>query len=119
MFPDPTSMESYHLHYEGKQRGPYTVAQIRHMFTHRLIPVESMYLREGMEQWHPVEELFAEPPSQWRKKAGIAGAALLFCALALLVSWEFIQPWLEGWWERSGAAESFRKFVYIWFFRTD
>ncbi len=71
-----------------------------------------------MEQWHPVEELFITPRSQWRRKAGIAGAAALFCLLALLVSWEFLQPLLDGWWERSGAAQWFTKFVYIWFFRS-
>ena len=51
------SPEIFYLHLEGEQRGPYTAPQIDHLLNSGLIAEETLYWREGLEQWQPVTSL--------------------------------------------------------------
>jgi len=51
------SPEIFYLHIDGQQRGPYTVPQIDHLLNSGLIAEETLYWREGLEQWQPVTTL--------------------------------------------------------------
>ena len=76
------SPEVFYVHVQGEQRGPYTIPQIDHMLNSGLIERETLYWREGMEQWQPVTELVIVRvvPNPWIKPA-MAAAVLLMLAI--------------------------------------
>ncbi len=89
------SPEVFYLHLDGSQRGPYTVPQIDHLLNSGLIPEETLYWREGLEQWAPVTSLVEKRVRRkpWRK---ILLAMLLLAALGLITA--FVGPVLvDGW----------------------
>ncbi len=96
------SPEVFYVHVQGEQRGPYTIPQIDHMLNSGLIERETLYWREGMEQWQPVTELVLvrEVPNPWIKP-GIAAAALLVLAVLVRI---FGPITLEGWRETNQHA---------------
>lgn len=89
------SPEVYYLHISGEQRGPYTIRHVDHLLNSGLIARETLYWREGLEQWQPVTQLVAvrEEPNRWKKLLWFAGALLV---LAVPVS-IFGPVVLEGW----------------------
>ena len=62
------SPEAFYLHLDGEQRGPYTVPQIDHLLHSGLIAQETLYWREGLDQWAPVTDLITlrKPKHPWR-----------------------------------------------------
>ena len=76
--------EVFYLHIQGKQQGPYTVRQIDHLLNSGLIAEETLYWREGLEQWQPVTTLvpLRRKASPWRKRLLYLGLTII--ALAVL-----------------------------------
>lgn len=72
------SHEAFYVHVQGEQKGPYTLRHLDHLLNSGLIPVETLYWAEGMEQWLPVTELIPlrHKPRNW-KRLFILGAVLL------------------------------------------
>ena len=89
------SSEVFYVHLQGVQRGPYTIPQIDHMLNSGLIELETLYWREGMEQWQPVTELVVvrEVKSRWGRTLVMGAVALILGVLA----WVFGPITLEGW----------------------
>ena len=63
------SPEIFYLHIHGEQRGPYTIPQIDHLLNSGLIAEETLYWREGLDQWQPVTSLVLSSPVERRKYA--------------------------------------------------
>lgn len=108
-FPEPfhahcpmISPEVFYVHLHGEQRGPYTILQIDHMLNSGLIALETLYWREGMEQWQPVTELVVvrRHANPWIKP-GIALGVLLVLAVLVRI---FGPITLEGWRETNQHA---------------
>ena len=87
------SPEIFYLHLDGEQRGPYTIPQIDHLLNSGLIAEETLYWREGLEQWQPVTNLvkLRKRANPWLKRIIIFGFVLVigffvqfFGAIALL-----------------------------------
>jgi len=74
------SPEIFYLHIQGEQRGPYSIPQIDHLLNSGLIAEETLYWREGLEQWQPVTSLVA-----LRRKGNPWGRRLLAFSVLLLV----------------------------------
>ncbi len=74
------SPEVFYLHIQGEQRGPYTIPQIDHLLNSGLIAEETLYWREGLDQWQPVTSLV-----RLRKKANPWGRRLVFMGIAAVV----------------------------------
>lgn len=90
-----TTPEVYYLHIHGEQKGPYTQPQVDHLLNSGLIAEETLYWREGLEQWQPVTSLVIRrvQPRRWVKPAIAAGVALVLLVLA-----QFFGPiTLIGW----------------------
>ena len=90
-----SSPEIFYLHIDGEQRGPYTAPQVDHLLNSGLIAEETLYWREGLEQWQPVTTLVVrrEVPNRWRKPV-----IALAVGLVLLVLAQFFGPiTLTGW----------------------
>ncbi|MEY5008963.1 MAG: domain 2 [Verrucomicrobiota bacterium] len=89
------SEESFYLHVDGQQKGPYTIRHIDHLLNSGLIDENTLFLREGMEQWLPVTELVArrKPEDRWRwVMYAVPAAVILVLVLAF-----FGPPATDGW----------------------
>lgn len=94
-----SSQEAFYVHVQGEQKGPYTFRHLDHLLNSGLIPVETLYWTEGMEQWLPITSLvqFRHKPRNW-KALIILGAILLVLAGFL----GFFGPTIaDGWRERT------------------
>ena len=99
------SPEAFYLHLSGEQRGPYTVPQIDHLLHSGLIAEETLYWREGLEQWLPVTELvpLRKKPRHWKRFA-VGGAILAPLVLLLSI---FAPPLADGWREATSNRFTF------------
>ena len=90
--------EEYFIHLQGVQKGPYTYPQLKRMYDNNLIPEETLYWRDGMEQLEAVSDLCGTRKrdrlrhlKQLRVTAAVVvgGAALLtaYFAPVLKVGW--------------------------------
>lgn len=64
------NLEIFYLRVEGIQRGPYTIAHIDHLLNCGLITADTLFWREGLEEWQPVTQLVGikrEAKKKWRK----------------------------------------------------
>jgi len=89
------SSEVFYLNLQGEQRGPYTAKQIDHQLNSGIIGEETMYWREGMEDWQPVTNLVTlrKKKKGWR----IRGSAVAVVVAILLLGRFFGPTVLEGW----------------------
>jgi hypothetical protein len=87
--------EVFYLHLCGEQRGPYTIPQIDHLLNSGLIAEETLFWREGLEQWQPVTDLVAKRalPNPWRRVA----LALAVVAPLAILAWLFGPTLVDGW----------------------
>lgn len=92
------SPEVYYLHISGAQRGPYTIRHIDHLLNSGLIAQETLYWREGLEQWEPVTQLVAvrEKPNRWKKPAWILGILLVLSVPARIFGPVVLEGWREA-----------------------
>lgn len=49
--------EVFFIYHNGEQRGPYTAAQVNHLHRCGFIDDDTLYWREGLEQWQPVGQI--------------------------------------------------------------
>jgi hypothetical protein len=90
------SPEIFYLHIHGEQRGPYTIRQIDHLLNSGLIAEETLYWREGLDQWQPVTTLvkLRRKANPWLKRLIILGFLLVvgfllqFFGSTALVGWK-------------------------------
>lgn len=104
------SPEVYYLHISGAQRGPYTFRHVDHLLNSGLIAAETLYWREGLEQWEPVTNLVAvrKEPTPWKKPIW-ALAVLLVLAVP---AWIFGPVVADGW--REANQHTFTEIAAYW-----
>ena len=49
--------EVFFIYHNGEQRGPYTAAQLNHLHRCGFIDDDTLYWREGLDQWQPVGQV--------------------------------------------------------------
>jgi len=93
-----SSHEAFFVHVQGEQKGPYTIRHLDHLLNSGLIPLETLYWTDGMEQWLPLTELvpYRHKKRNW-KKLIILGAVLLVLAAFLA----FFGPTIADGWRES------------------
>lgn len=92
------SPEIFYLHIHGEQRGPYTVPQIDHLLNSGLIAEETLYWREGLDQWQPVTSLvkLRRPGNPWIKPLLILGIILVLGAVGEFFGSVAVLGWREA-----------------------
>jgi len=92
------SPEIFYLHIHGEQRGPYTAPQIDHLLNSGLIAEETLYWREGLEQWQPVTSLvkLRRPKNPWVKPLTILGLVLVLGAVGQFFGSVALLGWREA-----------------------
>jgi hypothetical protein len=96
------SPEVYYLHIHGEQLGPYTIPQIDHLLNTGLIAEETLYWREGLEQWAPVTSLVVKR-TRVRPWGKIIAAALIVAGLGFLGA--FFGPVIVDGWRETDQHE--------------
>ena len=93
-----SSHEAFFVHVQGEQKGPYTIRHLDHLLNSGLIPLETLYWTDGMEQWLPLTELvpYRHKKRNW-KKLIILGVVLLVLAAFLA----FFGPTIADGWRES------------------
>jgi len=90
--------EEYFIHVQGEQKGPYTFPQLKRLYETNLIPEETLYWQDGMEQSQPVSDLCGERRQnrlRHSKQMRLLGAVLVvvvalaaaYCAPVLKDGW--------------------------------
>ncbi len=90
-----TTPEVYYLHIHGEQKGPYTQPQVDHLLNSGLIAEETLFWREGLDQWQPVTSLVIRrmQPNRWARWLTVLGITVVLLILA-----QFFGPiTLIGW----------------------
>ena len=108
-----SSPEIFYIHVHGKQRGPYTIGHIDHLLNSGLIDADTLFWREGLEQWEPVTRLVVprqKQKRQWSKGMLISGA-VLFVVLAVAAR-VFGPITVEGW--RETNQREFTELAAYW-----
>lgn len=93
------SPEVFYLHIHGEQRGPYNVQHIDHLLHSGLITEETLFWREGLEQWQPVTDLVPRrraPRRSWTKPAIMVGVLVVLAVLARIFGPTAMDGWREA-----------------------
>jgi GYF domain 2 len=108
--------EVFHIHHQGEQRGPYTAKQVNHLYRSGFIDDDTLYWREGLEQWQPVTEIVERRKKRnrlvfWTTLAGVALVITLLWSLFGTVTLERWQEMTSGeftaesaWWRARGLV---------------
>jgi hypothetical protein len=104
------SPEVFYLHIRGEQRGPYTIQHIDHLLNSGLISEDTLFWREGMEQWQPVTRLVVirKRAKRWIRPAVPIGV-LVVVAILLRI---FGPITLDGW--RESSQTQFTETAAYW-----
>ena len=92
------SPEIFYLHIDGEQRGPYTAPQIDHLLNSGLIAEETLYWREGLDQWQPVTSLvkLRRPRNPWVRPLVILGLVFVLAVIGEFFGSVALLGWREA-----------------------
>lgn len=87
--------EVFFIYHNGEQRGPYTAANLNHLHRCGFIDDETLYWREGLDQWQPVGQVVLRRKRRnrrlfWYILLGVLAATLFFVKL--------FGPVIAEWW---------------------
>ena len=99
--------EEYFIHVQGEQKGPYTFPQLKRLYEKSLIPEETLYWQDGMEQSQPVSDLCGvrrQDHLRRLKQLRVTGAVLV-AVVALLTA--YCAPvFKDGWREMNDRDQT-------------
>lgn len=90
--------EEFFIHIEGEQKGPYTFPQLKGLYEKNLIPEETLYWKEGMEQLEPVSDLCkGRRRDRLRYLKQLRLSAIVLMVAGVLVTAYFAPVVKDGW----------------------
>lgn len=104
--------EEYFIHVQGEQKGPYTFPQLKRLYEKNLIPEETLYWRDGMEQLEAVSDLCGNGRRDRLrnlKSLRVTGAVLV-ALVALVVA--YCAPVLKDGWREMNERDWTQEAAY-------
>ena len=104
--------EEYFINVLGEQKGPYTFPQLKRMYEMNLIPEETSYWQDGMEQWESVADLCGEKQRdklRHLKQLKIAGLALV---ATMVMAMAYCAPMLKDGWREMNDRDQTQEGAY-------
>jgi hypothetical protein len=109
--------EVFHIYHHGEQRGPYSARQVNHLYKCGFIGDETLYWRDGMEQWQPITEIVERRRrrrNRLRRWGVMLGVATIIALLVVLFGDATRDAWREmtsgeytvesAWWRARGLV---------------
>jgi GYF domain 2 len=108
--------EVFFIYHNGEQRGPYTAKQINHLHKCRFIDDDTLYWREGLDQWQPISQIVLQRRRRnrvliWSVTLGVVAALALFVSLFGTVTADAWRELTSGdftaesaWWRARGLV---------------
>ena len=106
--------EVFFIYHNGEQRGPYTAPQVNHLHRCGFIDEDTLYWREGLEQWEPVGQIVLRHKRRnrrllWYILLGTLAAIMFFVKLFGGVTMDYWRELTSGeltgesaWWHARG-----------------
>jgi len=104
--------EEYFIKVQGEQKGPYTYPQLKALYEKGLVPEETEYWRDGMEQWEAVAELCGATRRERMRRLNqirLLGIVTLTTLGLLLV---YCEPVLRDGWREMNARDFTQEGAY-------
>ena len=99
--------EEYFIKVLGEQKGPYTFPQLKRMYEMNLIPEETFYWQDGMEQWEAVSDLCGAEVRKHKRRLRQLRVTGIVLVLTLAVLTAYCEPVLkDGWREMNDRDET-------------
>jgi GYF domain 2 len=108
--------EVFFIYHNGEQRGPYTAPQVNHLHRCGFIDDDTLYWREGLDQWQPVGQIVLRRKRRRRLLfwSILLGALVLIAPLVMLFGPVTADAWREltsgdfaeesAWWRARGLV---------------
>ena len=108
--------EVFFIYHNGEQRGPYTAAQVNHLHRCGFIDEDTLYWREGLEQWQPVGQIVLRRKRRNRLLFWfiLLGVVAVIAPLVMLFGPVTVDAWREltsgeltsesAWWRARGLV---------------
>ncbi len=111
--------EEYFIHVLGEQKGPYTYPQLKRLYEKNFIPEETLYWKDGMEQWEAVSDLCGAGRRERQRRlrqlritgvvvVAVVALATAYCAPVLKDGWREMN---DRDWTQEGAYWKARGYV--------
>ena len=104
--------EEYFIHLQGEQKGPYTFPQLKRLYEKNLIPEETLYWQDGMEQSQPVSVLCGERrQDRLRHFKGLRVIGMVLVAVVALAA-AYCAPVLKDGWRELNDKDQTQEGAY-------
>jgi hypothetical protein len=92
------SHEAFYVNVQGEQKGPYTLRHLDHLLNSGLIPVDTTYWTEGMENWQPLTDLvqLRDHPRSWKRLFIVGGILMVLGGFLAFFGPTIADGWREG-----------------------
>jgi hypothetical protein len=92
-----SSHEAFYVHFQGEQKGPYTLRHLDHLLNSGLIPLETLYWTDGMEHWLPLTDLvqYRHKKRNWKKLLILAAVLVVIGAFLAFFGPTVVDGWRE------------------------
>ena len=104
--------EEYFIHLEGEQKGPYTFPQLKRLYDNNLIPEDTLFWQDGMEQLQPVSDLCGKSRrDRIRQLKRLRFAGIMLVAVIALAT-AYCAPILKDGWREMNDHDQTQEGAY-------
>jgi hypothetical protein len=95
----------YFIHVGGEQKGPFSFPELKRLYDRNLIAGETLYWRDGLDQWQPVSDLCG--PSARERQVRKRGSRILLGTIILLALFvaAYLGPMIAIGWRENNQDE--------------
>jgi hypothetical protein len=105
--------EEYYIRVQGDQKGPYSFPQLKKLYDNEFLPEDTLYWKDGMEQWQIITDLCGAPPKERRRKIRVKRSLVVAGLIAVAAVAAYLLPMIkEGW--REAIARGYSPGAAYW-----